>query len=43
MERYNLKKLNDVAVKEQCYQVNISNKLAALENLDDGDVNINRA
>jgi hypothetical protein len=32
MEGFNLKKLNDVEVKEQ-YQVKISNRSAALENL----------
>jgi len=44
MERLNLKKLNDVEIKER-WQVKISNRFAALENLDDGDdtVNINRA
>jgi hypothetical protein len=31
-ERFNLKKLNDVAFKEQ-YQVKISNSFAVLENL----------
>jgi len=36
MERINLKKLNDVEVKEQ-YQVKISNRFAAVENLDDDD------
>jgi hypothetical protein len=36
MERFNLKKLNDVEVKEQ-YQVKIWNKFSALENLDDDD------
>jgi hypothetical protein len=41
MKRVNLKKLNDVEVKEQ-YQVKISNSFAALENLDD-DVDITRA
>jgi hypothetical protein len=41
MERFNLKKLIDVAVKEQ-NQVKMSNRFAALENLDD-DVDINRA
>jgi hypothetical protein len=35
MERFNLKKLNDVAVKEQ-YQVVISDRFAALENFSDG-------
>jgi hypothetical protein len=33
MERFNLKKLNDIRGKEQ-HRVAISNKLAALENLD---------
>jgi hypothetical protein len=41
MERFNLKKLDEVEGKEQ-YRVEISNKRAALENLDD-DVDINRA
>jgi len=46
MEVFNLKKLNDVEVKKQ-YQVKISNRFAALENLDDDDdddddVDINR-
>jgi hypothetical protein len=36
MERYNLKKLNDVEIKEQ-YQDRISNRSAALENVDDDD------
>jgi len=36
MERFNLKKLNDVEVKEQ-YQVKISNRFSALENVDDDD------
>jgi hypothetical protein len=36
IERFNLKKLNDVEVKEQ-YQVRISNRSAALENLDYDD------
>jgi hypothetical protein len=40
MERFNLKKLDEVEGKEQ-YQVEISNRFAALENSDD-DVNINR-
>jgi hypothetical protein len=40
-ERFNLRKLNDVDVKE-LYQVKISNRFAALENLDD-DVDISRA
>jgi hypothetical protein len=34
MERFSLKKLVEVEGKEQ-YQVNISNRFAALENLDD--------
>jgi hypothetical protein len=50
MERFNLKKLNEVAVKEQ-YQVKISNRFATSENLDydemtggggGGDMDINR-
>jgi hypothetical protein len=41
MKRFNLKKLDEVKGKEQ-YQVEISNRFAALENLDH-DVNINRA
>jgi hypothetical protein len=35
MERFNLKKLNEVKGKEQ-YRVEISNRFAALENLDTG-------
>jgi hypothetical protein len=42
MERFNLKKLNDIDVKEQ-YQVKVSKRFAAFKNLDDGDVDINRA
>jgi len=46
MERFNLKKLNDVVVKEQ-YQVKISHRFAALDTLnnddDDDDVDIKRA
>jgi hypothetical protein len=44
MERFNLKRLNDMVVKEQ-NQVKISNRFVALENLDDDDddVDINRA
>jgi hypothetical protein len=39
MERFNLKKLNEGDLKEQ-YQVTITNKFAALENLEDsGDIN----
>jgi hypothetical protein len=34
MDRFNLRKQNNVHVKEQ-YQVKISNRFAALENLDD--------
>jgi hypothetical protein len=37
MERFNLKHLNDMKVKEQ-YSVKISNRFAALENLDDLDI-----
>jgi hypothetical protein len=33
--------LNDVEIKEQ-YQFKVSNKFAALENLDDDDVDISR-
>jgi hypothetical protein len=33
LERFNLKKLNEVEGKEQ-YRVEISNRVAALENLD---------
>jgi hypothetical protein len=40
MERFNLKKLDEVEGKE--YQIEISNRFAALANLDD-DVDINRA
>jgi hypothetical protein len=39
MERFNLKKLNDVKVKEE-FQVKITNSFVALENLDD-DADIN--
>jgi len=45
MEKFNLKKLNDVEVKEQ-YQVKNSNMFAALKNLDNDDndnVDTNRA
>jgi hypothetical protein len=39
IERFNVKKLNEVDVKEQ-YHVTIRNKFAALENLEDsGDIN----
>jgi hypothetical protein len=40
MERFNLKKLHEVEGKEQ-YCVEISNRFAALENLD-AEVDINR-
>jgi len=36
MERFNLKSINEVEVKEQ-YQIKISNRFADLENLDDND------
>jgi len=42
VERFNLRKQNDVEVKEQ-YQVKISNRFAALENLVDDAVDISRA
>jgi hypothetical protein len=41
MERFNLKKLNDVECKEQ-FHVEVSNKFAALEDLDT-EVEINNA
>jgi hypothetical protein len=41
LERFDLKKLNDVEVKEK-YQVEISNRFAALENLD-GSFDIDNA
>jgi hypothetical protein len=41
MERYNLKKLNEVEGKEQ-YRIEISNRLAASEN-SNTEVDINRA
>jgi hypothetical protein len=41
MERFNLNKLNEEEGKEQ-YRVEISNRFAALENLDT-EVDINRA
>jgi uncharacterized FlaG/YvyC family protein len=37
-ERFNLKKLNEVEGKEQ-YHVEISNRFASLENLDEVDIN----
>jgi hypothetical protein len=45
VERFNLKKLKNVEVRDQ-YQVKISKGFAALKNLyydDDDDVHINRA
>jgi len=41
LERFNLKKLNELEIKKQ-YQINISNRFAALENLSDSK-DINRA
>jgi hypothetical protein len=41
MHRFDLKKLNDAGVKKQ-YQVKISNRFPAFENLND-NVDINRA
>jgi hypothetical protein len=41
MERFNLKKLNEVEGKEQ-YHVEVSNRFAALEDLD-AEVEINSA
>jgi lipoate-protein ligase A len=39
LERFDLKKLSDVEIKEK-YQVEISNRVAALENLDESfDIN----
>jgi hypothetical protein len=40
MERFSLKKLNEVEGKE-CFHIEISNRFAALENLD-AEVDINR-
>jgi hypothetical protein len=38
-QRFNLRKLNELEVRKQ-YQIEITNRLAALENLDnDGDIN----
>jgi len=34
VERFNLRKINDLEVKKQ-YQINMSNRFAALENLSD--------
>jgi len=40
-QRFNLRKLNEADVREQ-YQIEITNRFAALENSDDdGDVNRN--
>ena len=41
MERFNLRKLNDLEVRKQ-YQINISNRCADLENFSDGE-DINKA
>jgi hypothetical protein len=35
-ERFNLRKLNEMEVRKQ-YQIEISNRFAALENLSDGE------
>ena len=40
-ERFNLRKLNDLEVRKQ-YQIEITNRFAALENFSDGE-DINRA
>jgi len=40
-ERFNLRKLNELGVKEK-YQIEITNRFAALEYLN-GDENVNRA
>jgi len=40
-ERFNLRKLNELEVRKQ-YQIEITNRFAAFENLNDG-VDINRA
>jgi len=37
-ERFNLRKLNELEVRKQ-YQIEITNRLAALENLSDDDIN----
>jgi hypothetical protein len=42
VERFNLRKVNDVEVKEQ-YQIKFSNRFAGLENVDDDVVDISRA
>jgi hypothetical protein len=41
MERFNLKKLNEIEGKEQCH-VDVSNRFATLEDLD-AEVEINSA
>jgi hypothetical protein len=41
VERFNLKKLNELEVRKQ-YQIQISNMFAGLENLSDSE-DINRA
>jgi len=41
VERFNLRKLNELEVRKQ-YQIEISNRFAALENLSDSE-DINRA
>jgi len=41
VERYNLRKLNELEVRKQ-YQIKISNRFEALENLSDSQ-DINRA
>jgi DNA-binding transcriptional regulator GbsR (MarR family) len=41
MERFNLRKLNELEVRKH-YQIKISNKFAALENLSDSE-DLNRA
>jgi hypothetical protein len=41
VERYNLRKLNELEVRKE-YQIEISNRFAALENLSDSE-DINRA
>jgi hypothetical protein len=41
VEIFNLKKLNDVDAKER-YHIKISNRFAALQKLDDKDVDISK-
>jgi hypothetical protein len=41
MDRFNLRKLNELEVRKQC-QIEITNRFAALENLNDSE-DINRA